>query len=245
MEKIMRSFQSALLAAVAAFGIASVASAADMPVKAPIMAPVYNWSGFYVGGNVGYGWSDTEPGTISFYDPAFVGSIAGINYSQKGIIGGAQAGYNYQLNNMVLGLEADFSGTGIKGSVTDTTNNYTSTTHIDWLATVRARAGVVVDRALIYVTGGWAIAGVKTTLDDVYPAGIVTTTSSATHSGWTVGGGVEVALAGNWTVKGEYLYVDLGSKDFNFYEGAAGWQRISGTAALTASIARLGINYRF
>jgi outer membrane immunogenic protein len=146
---------------------------------------------------------------------------------------------------MLLGLETDYSGAGIKGSVTDPINNYNTTTKINWLATVRARAGVVADRVLIYATGGWAVAGVKSTLNDLYPARTVTTTSSTTYSGWTVGGGAEVALARNWSVKGEYLYVNLGSKDFNFYEGSAGWQRIGGNAALTANIARLGLNYRF
>jgi len=234
-----------------AFGLlVTPALAADLgarrPVyKAPSVALVYNWTGFYIGGNVGYGWADLEPGTISFFDPAFVASIPGINYELKGVIGGGQVGYNQQFGNIVLGIEGDFSGTGIKGSVTDPVNAYTATSKISWLATVRGRIGMAFDRTLVYATGGLAAARVKTTLDDLYPAGVVTTTSTANYVGWTIGGGIEFALWQNWTAKAEYLYVDLGSKDYNFYEGAAGWARISGTAPITASIARVGANLRF
>ena len=124
-------------------------------------------------------------------------------------------------------------------------NAYTVTSKIDWLATARGRVGVVMDRTLLYATGGLAVARVKTTLDDLYLAGVVTTSSGATYVGWTAGVGAEFAVAPQWTVKAEYLYMDFGSKDYNFYEGAAGWQRISGSASLTANIARIGANYRF
>ena len=243
--KIPSGARTALITTVAVISFASAALAADMPVKARMTASAYDWSGFYAGINMGYGWAESRPGTISFYNPGFLGSIEGIDYKQKGIIGGVQAGYNHQFNNMLLGVEADFSGTQIKGSVTDTINAYAINTQIDWLATVRGRAGVVVDRALIYVTGGLAISGVKTTLDDYYTAGTVTSTNTATRTGWTIGGGAEVAVARNWTLKGEYLYVDLGAKDFSFHEAPPRWDRIAGTASMKASIARLGLNYRF
>jgi outer membrane immunogenic protein len=230
-------------------GAGQMASAADLPMKAPPMvaAPVpFSWTGFYVGGNVGYGWSEVKPGTVSFYDPVsvFAGSIDGINYSPKGVIGGVQAGYNFQFNNMMLGLEIDYSATGIKGAVYNPTGS-TSTSKIDGLATARARAGLVIDRTLIYATGGLAVAHTKTTLDDYYVGYVITTSDAATYVGWTVGAGAEFALSPNWTVKAEYLYADLGSKVYNFYEGSAGWARISGTASLTMSIARVGFNYQF
>jgi outer membrane immunogenic protein len=247
----MRIRLVSLLVTAATIGVMQSASAADMPVKAPVYkAPAtvvaYNWTGLYVGGNVGYGWSDIKPGTVSFYDPVsvFQGSIEGINYTSEGVIGGVQAGYNYQINNMMLGLEIDFSATGIKGSVANPGGS-ASTSKIDWMATARARAGLVMDRALFYATGGLAVAHTKTTLDDYYPGYVITTSDAATYVGWTVGGGVEFAVAPNWTVKAEYLYADLGSKDYNFYEGSAGWPRISGTASLTTNIARVGANYKF
>jgi outer membrane immunogenic protein len=102
------------------------------------------------------------------------------------------------------------------------------------------------DRTLVYATGGLAIASVKTTLNDVYPSGLVTTTSTPTYVGWTVGGGVEVALWSNWSAKAEYLYVDLGSKQNNFYEPSPpGWPRISSSTSVTANIVRAGVNYKF
>jgi outer membrane immunogenic protein len=242
----------ALVAAVVASGFIGAASAADMPTKAPIVkAPVaapYNWTGFYVGANIGYGWGTSDPGPISFYAPAtvFVGSIPGISGNLHGVIGGGQIGYNFQFNNFVLGVEGDFSGTGINGSVTDPVNNYTAKTEIQWLATIRGRAGVVFDRTLVYATGGVAIAGVKTTLNDVYPVGIVTTTSMPTYVGWTIGGGAEMALWSNWSAKAEYLYVDLGSKQNDFYEPSPpGWPRISTNIHVTTSIVRVGLNYKF
>lgn len=239
----MKRLAIALLAATGlSVGFSQIASAAP---------PVFSWTGFYVGANLGYGWSDVKPGTVSFYDPAFAGSIDGINYSPKGVIGGVQAGYNYQFNNnMLLGLEADISAAGIKGSVFNPTGS-TSTSKIDWLATARARAGLVMDRTLIYATGGLAVAHTKSTLDDYYPLNtppdpvVITTSDAATYVGWTVGAGAEFSLSPNWTVKAEYLYADLGSKDYNFYEGSAGWARIAGTASLTMSIARFGLNYQF
>jgi outer membrane immunogenic protein len=187
-----------------------------------------------------------KPGTISFYDPidTFAGSIPGINYDVNGVIGGGQIGYNQQFGNFVLGLEGDFSGTGIKGSVSDPVAAYSATTRLEWLSTVRGRVGVAFDRVLAYVTGGVAIGSVKTTLNDDYGV-IITTNSTETHVGWTAGGGIEAALTQNWTARAEFLYVDLGSKEHNFYEPAPGWPRISANASMTAGIVRGGFNYKF
>jgi outer membrane immunogenic protein len=179
-----------VITAIALGLLATRSMAADLsmsaPVyKAPVVAPPpYTWTGFYVGGNIGYGWGEVKPGTINFYQPAntFVGSISGINYNIDGVIGGLQAGYNWQYNNMVLGLETDFSGAGIDGNVTDPVNNYKVTSQIDWLATVRGRLGVTFGRVFPYLTGGLAIGHVKTTLDDYY-ATTVTTKNSQTFVG--------------------------------------------------------------
>jgi outer membrane immunogenic protein len=227
------------------------AQAADLPVKAPMykapVAPIFSWSGFYVGGNVGYGWGSVKPDTISFYQPitTLVAQIAGIDHNMDGVIGGGQVGYNYQMGTWVFGLEADISATGMKGSVTDSVNGYNAESKLNWLATGRGRIGFTYNRMLAYATGGVAVGEVKATVNDFYPSGTVTTTSAATHVGWTVGAGVESALWQNWSVKVEYLYVDLGSKDQNFYEPAGGWPRIQAPASVTANIVRAGINYRF
>jgi outer membrane immunogenic protein len=240
-----------VLGALLSASLTASAFAADLPVRAPAykapvaVATVYNWTGFYIGGHVGYGWGDVDPGTISFFDPDPEGSIAGIKYDIKGVVGGVQGGWNVQTGNIVVGVEFDFSGTGIKGSVTDTSNGYKATSKIEWLTTGRVRLGVAFDRALLFATGGIAAAEVEGKLNDFYPAGTVTTTSNATYIGWTVGGGLEFAIAQNWTVRGEYLFMDFGSRTFKFREGTAGWALISGKADLTASVARLAVNLRF
>jgi outer membrane immunogenic protein len=227
--------------------VAGPAMAADLPVKAPLVAApqAYNWTGFYVGANIGYGWGDSKSGTTDFYDPAFVGSIPGTSNSMNGVIGGGQVGYNQQFGNIVFGLEGDFSGTGIKGSVTDTVLGYTATSSIDWLATGRGRLGFSFDRSMVYATGGVAVGRVKVKLDDAYPSGVITTASTTTHVGWTIGAGIETALSPNWSVRAEYLYVDLGSERNNHYEPAPGWSQISYDSTITANIARVGINYKF
>jgi outer membrane immunogenic protein len=251
----MKKLTSAILAGAGLTLAATAMSfAADLPAPAmtykamPPAAPAFSWTGFYLGGNVGYGWATDDPGTISFYQPVgvFAGSIPGINSRLNGVIGGGQIGYNQQINNFVVGLEGDFSGTGMKGSVTDNVNTYTASTQINWLATVRGRAGVAFDRTLVYATGGLAIASVKTTLNDTYPGfGIITTASTPTYVGWTIGGGIEMALYSNWTARVEYLYLDLGSKQNTFNEPPPGWPAISSNASVSGNLVRVGLNYKF
>ena len=243
---------SLVAAAALAVVAASPVMAADLPVRvppisqAPLVSLTNNWTGLYIGGNVGYGWVHSDTGIISFYDPADVvaGSIPGTKSNFQGVLGGVQAGYNQQFGNIVLGIEGDFSWTGIKHSISDTVNNYTATSKIDWLTTGRGRVGVAFDRTLLYATGGVAAGRVKIRLDDSYSS-VITTTSTTTHVGWTVGAGIETAISPNLSLRAEYLYVDLGTKQNNHYEPAPGWPRISYDSALTANIVRVGMNYIF
>ena len=206
-----------LLASVALFGFAGAASAADLPARAappaPIVAavPLFTWTGFYVGVNAGYGWSNDDFDAVDLADEDDDG----------GFVGGAQVGYNYQIGSFVVGLEGDiqyadfggddrfdFDGDGI---LDDDFNNS------DWFGTVRARAGVAFDRALIYATGGFAFA------DDA--------------SGWTVGGGLEYAFTNNLSAKIEGLYVNLDQdNDFLGFD-------IDDDAEF--GVVRAGLNYRF
>ena len=126
-----------------------------------------------------------------------------------GFFGGAQLGYNWQAagSPWVFGLEADVSFGDIDGTATFTTGVESFKTNTDTLGTVRARLGYAVDRALWYVTGGLAWANHEMTL--TAPA-FGTVTSSNTHLGWAIGGGLEWAFADAWTAKIEYLYVGLG-----------------------------------
>lgn len=254
MKKIIG--QVALTAVVLAAG-ASCALAADMAAPpppaykapAPIMVPVaYDWTGFYIGANIGYGWGTSDPGVVSFFQPVgtLQGTINGLPASTGGVIGGGQIGYNFQASNFVFGIEGDFSGADIKGSVTDTTNNYTAQSQTQWVATVRGRLGIAFDRVLVFGSGGFAAAGVKATLNDTYPSGVITTTSSNTYTGWAAGGGLEWAVAGNWTIRGEYLYLGLGNKLNSFSETSPpGWPLITTSTHITEQIARFAVNYKF
>jgi outer membrane immunogenic protein len=210
------------------------ASAADMqrpaPVyKAPILTParVYDWTGFYVGGNIGYGWGRQDAALTGF------GSLGSANVD--GIIGGGQVGYNWQLNQLVLGLEADIQGSGQKGDG-GVAGVATYTSKLDWFGTVRGRVGYAFDRWLPYVTGGWAYGGGNVS----GTAGGAPFSTSSNYSGWTAGAGLEYAFLNNWSVKGEYLYVDFG----NGPSTVTGAGTIS-SGHLTDNIFRLGVNYKF
>lgn len=210
---------TAIGAALAVLGFATAASAADMPArnytKAPPMVAAYNWTGFYLGVNAGYGWVNTggNPG---------------------GFVGGGQIGYNWQAigSPLVLGLEADLQGADI--DQTETIGGISSTTRVKAFGTVRGRIGYAFDRAMIYATGGWAYT--RTSLDLSGPGGSIS--SSDWSSGWTLGGGLEYAFMGPWSAKLEYLYVDSGDVTLTL----AG---VPVTGKYDMSVVRAGLNYRF
>ena len=174
------------------------------------------------------------------------------------MIGGGQVGYNWQFNQVVLGLEADFQGSGQQGDgdpiyAVAAGNPFagvpggaaatiTYTDKLEWFGTVRARAGWAMDRWLPYVTGGWAyghgsISGTTTTTTPT----TATFSASQDYSGWTVGGGVEWAFMNNWSAKVEYLYIDFGDGS-NF---AASPMLNIVTGRMTDNIVRAGVNYKF
>ena len=219
------------------------AFAADMAVKAPPPpppAPVYSWTGWYVGVNIGYSVSDNRSTLTSFVNPVIgLDNAESYKISPDGILGGVQLGYNWQAGSFLFGVEGDIQATGQKDSVCvlqctiDGTVRATIDQKLPWLATVRGRLGLVVDRSLLYFTGGGAFGQVKTSITEVDGAAFVTTVSeSKTKSGWTVGGGIESALTGNWTAKIEYLYVDLGSQTLAFVHAARPPGFITGTAEM-------------
>jgi outer membrane immunogenic protein len=269
------------------------ASAADMAVKArplaPVAATVFSWTGFYIGANVGGAWtpgngsSDFAPlfppfivlppaVAIPTVIPGQLAALAGTGRS-SGVIGGGQVGYNWQVNQFVLGVEADAVGTGLKGSTASASRTIgapifavpvTQTVtvdfgHIEWMATFRGRAGLAVDRALFYVTGGAAVAGISgstTTLINgpgiSIPAGTFSASNggAATRWGWTVGGGIEWAFSQNWSVAGEYRHTDFGNRaaTFDIPSGlAAAPIFFTGTSSsrLTVDQATARLNYRF
>ncbi len=230
---IMRRLQCALLAAVAAIGLASVASAADMPTKAPVYnapvaAPVYNWNGFYIGGHVGVGRNSGDLRADYLPFPAFDVFPTLANSSATGVLGGVQAGYNWQFApHWVLGAEGDYSRTRMNSSLTAIPQQIappiprpdqptTWSRNLTWLASARARLGyTVTPNVLLYGTGGAAWGGFD------YNASFVNTAVgsnnwvapfTATSSGYVVGGGLEWMLAPHWLLRGEYLFYHLQGK---------------------------------
>lgn len=245
---------------------ATGAYAADLsyPVKAaPVIVPVFSWTGFYVGGNVGYSWADIDNTDNVFYTgpdgSPFTGNLVGpfpgpdSSASADSWIAGGQVGYNFQFsNNWVVGIEADFQWTGIDtsdavlGSVDGPL--YESTGSLDWFGTVRARLGYGFDRLLVYGTGGFAYGKVKGDVDVssvVGPPLFASGSDDAVLTGWTVGGGVEYALTDNWILRGEYLYVDLGDKTLNMQLDGLSGDVVGAKVGLTQNVLRAGVSYKF
>ncbi|MCW5693124.1 MAG: porin family protein [Pseudolabrys sp.] len=222
----MRSL-TVLGAAAAVLGFATAASAADMPAraytKAPPMVATYNWTGFYIGVNAGGAWSKAD---TNFGDAS-------------GFVGGGQIGYNWQGYNspLVLGVEADIQGTSLKNSATVTTilGPTTGEAKVPAFGTVRARIGFAWDRFMVYGTGGWAYS--KTEASVTAPG--FAASDSKWGSGYALGGGLEWAFAGPWSLKAEYLYVKARSVDLTL--GGIGVS----TGDYHYNVARAGLNYRF
>jgi outer membrane immunogenic protein len=217
----MKRLVLAGLGALAVMTMIGSANAADMPrrsampAKAPMYEAPYNWTGFYLGINGGYGW-----GTSDFAAPFSVSSDP-----RGGLVGGT-IGYNWQMGHTVFGLEGDIDWSNLRGSTPCAAT--TCETRNDWLGTARGRIGYAFDRFMPFVSGGAAFGDIKNNIAGIGSA-------SETKVGWTLGGGVEAAIAGPWTAKVEYLYVDLG-------QGAS---VLGSDASLKTNIVRGGINYRF
>jgi outer membrane immunogenic protein len=270
--RISRFFFGAAIAFSA--GVVS-ASAADLPArmstKDPMAAPVaaYNWTGCYIGGNAGGGTSHSNFTTLVTAGPPGANHLNperrdNVNATAPGpaddaaFIGGGQVGCNWQTGSIVFGLEGDFDYFGTNPSLTRngvasfTPFTITNSVKTSWLATVRPRVGLALDRSLLYLTGGLAITNLHYTqsFEDLASShGIGSSSASKTQFGWTVGGGWEYALTNSWSVKGEYLYAQFSSV------GAVGsiatvnrgpfLNGLQGTADLKTHIVRVGANYHF
>jgi outer membrane immunogenic protein len=249
-------------------GIALLSMLAASPSQAagpPL--PVWSWTGWYVGANVGYSWGRSD--TDAVFTTA-LGSVAvGNSFDMDGWIGGVQIGANWQHGNWVWGWEADIQASGQGGGTAFVCgpllcNNSTAVPaaatavtaalaqDLEWFATLRLRGGVTITPTLLaYVTGGLAIGGVQTdgTLVGVTAGGAVTAStfgSDSTAVGWTVGVGLEKHLSGHWTGKIEYLYIDFGDVSVN---GALPLNAPPLTAVFNSSITdhvlRVGVNHKF
>jgi outer membrane immunogenic protein len=206
--------------------IAAIATAAFCgapALAAPPAAPMFNWTGFYVGGNVGYGSADShwDFGPNAATNFAFAGFGTDGSISVKGWLGGAQAGYNWSTGQMLfgaqtlIGIEGTWDHSDIKGSPSSGILSYaisgtTWTTHVKDLWTAAARFGITEGPKLVYLKAGVAGASVDTSAFRPGTPTILPSTS-ASNVGWIVGFGAEYMFTPNWTIGGEYNYADLGS----------------------------------
>jgi outer membrane immunogenic protein len=281
--RISKSIAS-IVTAGAILGIGA-ASAADLPArtytKAPtIVAPVYNWTGFYVGVNAGGDWNQSDPTTTTVVSSAptyinlvSIGAISAAGaqrINSSGFTGGLTAGYNWQSSNFVFGIESDFNYFGVRGSKTSgpvlypccapSTFTVNSSVSSDWLITLRPRIGIASNNWLFYATGGLAVANVKSdfSFTDTFASAAESASISKTKAGWTAGVGTEYAVMNGWSVKAEYLYVDLGrdgTTSSNLHNRDAfgifpanfffPLNVFTHSADLRSNIVRVGLNYKF
>jgi outer membrane immunogenic protein len=237
------------------------------------MAPAYNWTGFYVGGNVGGQWGNADLNTSTIWTPAgyfAASSVPAINtvgaqgVNSSSVTGGFTAGYNWQVNHAVLGLEGDINYFGFKGSATGSAlypccapTGFTVSSQVsaDWLATIRGRIGFLAAPTwLLYATGGAAISEVKGNFNftDTFSAATESAAIRDTRLGWTAGVGTEYAFGGGWSLKAEYLYVDLGratatSTNLVGFAGTLPFPSsvFTHSVDIKSNIVRVGVNYKF
>jgi len=222
------SLRSLVMAAVLLGGV-GVAQAADLPQRAPapapavvVAVPVYNWTGFYIGANGGYGWAGVS---------ASSGGLTVDGGDLKGPFAGGQVGYNFQSGMFVFGVEFEGQWANIKESYG--AFGLTFTDKINYFFTARGRLGVAAQNFLFYGTGGYAHGGVKSEVTD----GFTTVSVSGDRGGWTAGGGVEAGF-GNVSVKLEYLYMQTFDKDETVFGVPVTWN-------VHVHTVKLGLNYRF
>src|SRR3984957_11140879 len=265
----MRQFCRAIGFLLLLLGMISVAQAADMLIPQPPPyppPPLFSWTGFYLGANVGAGIGTTE--TVVNGGPALT-ALSGmpinataplVSETFNGFIGGMQAGYNWQIGVFVLGIEGDLDAAGLQGTAPCVVVLNCTMKH-NWFADITGRVGVVaVDRALIYLKGGVAWEGSNFSVGNSITAGGMSLAANASGSGTQTGGllgmGVEYAFLPNWSAKIEYNYIDYGTRSFNSSISTNSGFAGTGLAALSGAqvpvsitenehIIKAGVNYRF
>jgi outer membrane immunogenic protein len=259
-----------MLTAAAALALATGVNAADVPTaprSSPpgfAAAPVFSWSGFYVGAHAGYIWTDDEaafasakPGGLLELDIRNRTLADKVRLQSDGAMGGLQAGYNLQVGALVAGVEVDGSFTDANAKTTYSAPDlflfYGAMTHstfrseMDAFGTLRARIGIALDRTLIYATGGLAVGEVDNSFHVSIPGFYANSWSdSRTEWGWAAGGGVEYALWDNLSAKLDYLYYDLGDRTIRYMDPPYfGDEYIEYKFKHQGSMVRTGLNYRF
>jgi outer membrane immunogenic protein len=239
-----------LIAATGLAALAGPAFAADLPSQkeAPVYVPpppAFTWTGFYIGADVGGGiGSKTVNYAASPLNPA---GFFDANFG--GVVGGGFVGYNYQINQFVIGVQGDIQGAGISGSTYASAIDVTTTPHQDWLAAINGRLGFALDHALFYAIGGVAFTEESHTVAaGTFLAPTLTSFGIPANAqkfnwnrtGYDVGGGIEYAFTPNWTGRIEYRYYDFGS--WNYYSSS--WVG-HGRENLSDNTLTVGVSYLF
>jgi outer membrane immunogenic protein len=196
----------------------------------PLPTPSLSWTGYYIGGEIGGGFGTSRKD--------FIQGTTTNDFSVSGVIGGFTAGYDQQFGSVVGGLEGDISASGVKGDTDCPNRLFTCGTQNHWLTTVRGRLGYPLDHFMPYVTGGVAAGDVRV-FSGLKSTGGGGVDFTRTEAGWNVGAGLEAALYSNWTVKAEYLYVQLNDANVPSNIGTPT------TTKFLENIARFGLNYKF
>jgi outer membrane immunogenic protein len=249
-------------ATVSLAALSPAAAAADMPLKASPPAPVYRWTGCYIGinGGAGAGASDFNAnvgaGTyLTGTDPATVGADGGGSANQTKFIGGGQLGCNWQANTIVFGIEGDFDYFQSDSNFYNNTDTLAAGTPFvagqslstNYLATVRPRIGIAADRNLAYITGGAAFTDANYTVSYADAAGGAGSASASKFlTGWVVGAGWEHAFDDHWMLRFEYLFSSFPSTSASgTITGPGGTNTLSGSGDLVIQVARAGLSYKF
>ncbi len=217
-------------AATITLSMSTIAQSADLD------DPGFDWTGFYAGAHLGYGWGEARWTTVG-------GNRR--THNVDGILGGIQAGYNFQMDSIVFGLEGDFSGTGIDGGTSWIAGAplaafpRNASLDINWLATIAGRVGMTMDRTLFYAKGGLALAGV----DYRHLSANGVRKGDATRTGWLIGAGVEHAFNDAWSAKIEYNYMDFGSKGITMK--VTGFPDRVLPVKQHVNVIKVGVNYHF
>jgi outer membrane immunogenic protein len=237
----MNRFRTALLTSAAMIAVSGTAYAADLPMPHSVDPIAYtNWEGGYIGGHIGIARLNTTCSPLGYEDDYTCGYESGTNNNTTGMLGGVQAGYNFQNGNVVFGAVADWAWTTLNHTTSLSHGSYSFQSSVDWLASFRGKMGLAVGNTDVYITGGPALGQLhaKSTASDegVYSQ------FNGTQVGWAAGLGVEHKINQHWSVNAEFLYYDLGNVtgDSNYHS-----ETYQHNFSFEIMEARAGFNYHF
>jgi outer membrane immunogenic protein len=245
------------LAIAAITAVTSVpAYAADLPQKAPtIQAPVaYDWTGFYLGAEFGYGWLADGETTLANTGINFAPGHVFNPVDMKGVLGGFYGGYNYQINRLLVGFDADYSFAKLTGTAVDVSPTTAAILQrsdvMNWISTATGRVGYANDNWLWFAKGGWAWAEFDTNHITLTPGGLLASVTvnpgTTALDGWTVGSGAEWKFLTHWSAKFEYDYVKFDQSSYTITAvNSTGSSTTTHSVASSLNMLKGGVGYRF